>query len=71
MTYPSEVLKSRLQQRFLGERAYSGLVDCARKLVAKEGMGGFYKGFMANLLRVAPQSAITMVSYEYIAKLLQ
>jgi solute carrier family 25 folate transporter 32 len=63
-TYPYQVAKSRLQQRFAGAPAYAGLLDCAAKIARREGARGFYKGFAANLLRVAPQSALTLVVYE-------
>lgn len=67
VTYPYQVIKSRLQQRFLGpehERPYKGFADTVRKILTHEGPRGFYKGFGANLLRVAPQSAVTLVAYE-------
>ena len=65
VTYPYQVVKSRIQQRFEGEtRTYTGLVDCAGKILKREGIKGFYKGFVANLMRVAPQSAVTLVIYE-------
>jgi len=67
ITYPYQVAKSRLQQRFSqGEAQYKGLWDCIQKTWAKEGAGGFYKGFTANILRVAPSSALTLLAYERI-----
>ena len=87
MTYPYQVIKSRLQQRVLppvaGEggpgtgatptpppRRYTGLIDAAVQIGRLEGPLGFYKGFAANLLRVAPQSAITLMAYEHISALM-
>lgn len=35
-----------------------------------EGFRGFYRGFLANALRVAPQSALTLVVYEQARALL-
>jgi hypothetical protein len=66
-TYPYQVIKARLQQRHAGPeeaRPYRGVWDATRKIWAHEGVRGFYKGFAANLLRVAPQSALTLVAYE-------
>jgi solute carrier family 25 folate transporter 32 len=71
LTYPYQVAKARLQQRFVGAPAYRGLLDCARTIRAREGLRGFYKGFAANLLRVAPQSALTLVVYERVAHALK
>ena len=45
----------------------TGLLAASREAVEtarREGVAGFYKGFGANLLRVAPQSAVTLVAYE-------
>ena len=70
VTYPSQVVKARLQQRLVdGAPAFAGLADCVRRTAQLEGARGFYKGFAANLLRVAPQSALTLLAYEE-AKLL-
>lgn len=76
VTYPIQVIKSRLQQRkqtteitATGEvrivkREYHGVVDCAIKIWKHEGMLGFFKGTIPNALRVAPSAAITFVVYE-------
>jgi len=69
LTYPYQVTKSRLQQRFAGAPEYTGFLDVVKKMWAREGSRGFYKGFAANLLRVAPQSALTLVVYESIQAL--
>jgi solute carrier family 25 folate transporter 32 len=64
-TYPYQVIKSRLQQRLVnGAPLYEGFFNCVQLIAKNEGLGGFYKGFVANLLRVAPQSAITLLIYE-------
>lgn len=74
VTYPYQVVKARMQQRFEGGRAgagaYAGFISSVQRIWQHEGMFGFYKGFAANLLRVAPQSAITLVAYEEIKRLL-
>ncbi len=68
LTYPYQVTKSRLQQRFEGAPAYTGTLDCMQKTWRREGLRGFYRGFLANLLRVAPQSALTLLLYERIRR---
>jgi len=70
-TYPYQVAKSRLQQRFEGKPEYSGLWDCTKKTWIKEGVLGFYKGFLANVLRVAPSSALTLLCYESVRESLE
>ena len=69
LTYPYQVTKARLQQRFEGAPEYRGLGDCMVKTWRREGWAGFYRGFQANLLRVAPQSALTLVLYERVRRL--
>ena len=82
MTYPLQLIKSRLQQRNqtaeitadgqveIGKREYEGVVDCARKIWKREGFRGFFKGTVPNALRVAPSSAITFVVYESVTDFL-
>jgi solute carrier family 25 folate transporter 32 len=64
LTYPYQVTKSRLQQRFAGAPEYTGLLDCLAKTWRRERFQGFYRGFVTNLLRVAPSSALTLLLYE-------
>lgn len=76
VTYPIQVIKSRIQQRSqtaeltsrgdveIVEREYRGVVSAFSKIYRNEGVFGFFKGSLANALRVAPSSAITFVVYE-------
>jgi solute carrier family 25 (mitochondrial folate transporter), member 32 len=34
------------------------------KTLAREGVGGLYRGLLPNVLRVMPQSALTFMVYE-------
>ncbi|KAJ2799106.1 mitochondrial FAD carrier protein flx1 [Coemansia guatemalensis] len=81
ITYPSQVLRSRLQQT-PGQTgtgaggaprmtAYSGLGDALAKTMRAEGVAGFYKGFGPALLRVLPGNIITFIVYEKIAGMLR
>ena len=65
-TYPYQVIKARVQQRVAAgaRREYRGLLDSAATIWRFEGARGFYKGFLPNVLRVAPQSALTISLYE-------
>lgn len=69
VTYPSQVVRSRLQQR-MDSRAlqYTGVADVLRKTVAREGIRGLYKGLVPNVMRVMPQSALTFLMYETIMR---
>ena len=83
VTYPLQVIKSRLQQRsqsvevseitgeiIITKREYSGLIDCTMKIWRNEGRYGFFKGCITNALRVAPSAAVTFVTYEFVMDIL-
>lgn len=66
-TYPYQVLRARLQDQ---HHNYQGTLDCTKRILKYEGIGGFYKGLSVNLLRVTPATVITFVVYEYMNQLL-
>ncbi|CAO3617015.1 unnamed protein product [Mucor hiemalis] len=63
VTYPYQVLKSRLQNRATRD-TYTGVVDCGKKIFQAEGYVGFYKGLAPNIIRVLPGTCITFLVYE-------
>ncbi|EFJ46769.1 mitochondrial substrate carrier, partial [Volvox carteri f. nagariensis] len=71
-TYPSQVVRSRLQQRMDVSRTlvYNSTSQVVQLTWQREGLRGFYKGLGPALLRVMPQSAVTLVAYENILRLL-
>ncbi|KAG2450018.1 hypothetical protein HYH02_000122 [Chlamydomonas schloesseri] len=48
--HPFDTLKVRLQTQPVDKPIYSGVVDCARKTVQWEGLGGLYKGVTSPLM---------------------
>ncbi|KAJ8285751.1 hypothetical protein GJAV_G00030520 [Gymnothorax javanicus] len=60
--YPMEVLKTRLALRKTGQ--YSGIADCAKQILQKEGLGAFYKGYVPNMLGIIPYAGIDLAVYE-------
>ncbi|KAG2445372.1 hypothetical protein HYH02_008837 [Chlamydomonas schloesseri] len=59
--YPLDTIRRRMQMK---GQAYKNQMDAFRTIMAKEGMRGFYRGWVANTVKVVPQNAIRMVSYE-------
>lgn len=48
--HPFDTLKVRLQTQPVDKPIYSGVIDCARKTVQWEGLGGLYKGVSSPLM---------------------
>ncbi|CZS89747.1 probable mitochondrial 2-oxodicarboxylate transport protein [Rhynchosporium graminicola] len=58
--YPLDVVKTRIQLQSgtaVGEDAYSGMMDCFRKIVRNEGFSRLYRGIEAPILMEAPKRA--------------
>lgn len=62
-TYPVDVIKSRLQADGAGGvRRYSGIADCVRQSVQREGYMVFTRGLTSTLLRAFPVNAATFAT---------
>lgn len=56
------MLKTRLTLRKTGQ--YSGMYDCAKKILKREGVKAFYKGYIPNMLGIIPYAGIDLTVYE-------
>ncbi|QIW98363.1 hypothetical protein AMS68_003881 [Peltaster fructicola] len=63
ITYPYQVVRARLQTYDASDK-YKGALDVVRKVWAKDGLKGFYKGLGPNLVRVVPSTCVTFLVYE-------
>jgi len=57
--HPMDLVKVKLQT----SSQYSGMIDCVRKILKDEGIGGLYKGIIAPLVGTAPVFAICFWGY--------
>jgi len=64
---PVDVVKTRYMNSQSGQ--YSGILDCARQLVVKEGPRAFYKGFVPSYMRLGSWNIVMFVSYEQYKRL--
>jgi len=58
--HPLDLIKVRLQT----SNQYSGIADCVKKTVAKDGIKGLYRGMAAPLVGVTPIFAICFWGYD-------
>ncbi|CAJ0605535.1 unnamed protein product [Cylicocyclus nassatus] len=66
---PADVIKTRLQVAArAGQTTYSGVIDCARKIMMEEGPAAFWKGTAARVCRSSPQFAVTLLTYEVLQR---
>lgn len=63
-TYPYQVVRSRLQTYDAEERFGRGITGVVGRVWKEEGLGGFYRGVGANVLRVLPATWVTFLVYE-------
>lgn len=56
------MLKTRLTLRKTGQ--YSGIADCAKQIIQREGVTAFYKGYLPNMLSIVPYAGIDLAVYE-------
>ncbi|CAG8450343.1 7365_t:CDS:10 [Ambispora leptoticha] len=66
LTYPHEVLRTRLRQLPNERVKYTGLIHCAKTIIRNEGLTAMYGGLTAHLMRVVPNTAIMFFCYELI-----
>lgn len=66
--YPLDFARTRLGAdigKAAGERQFSGLFDCCRQILAKDGIKGLYQGFLVSVLGIFTYRAFYF-GYEYV-----
>uniref|UniRef100_A0AC35TJD3 RING-type domain-containing protein n=1 Tax=Rhabditophanes sp. KR3021 TaxID=114890 RepID=A0AC35TJD3_9BILA len=68
--YPIDLIKTRMQNQRVcittGTRLYQNSFDCARQLIKREGLFGFYRGLGVQLCGVAPEKAIKLAMNDFV-----
>ncbi|GAU92531.1 hypothetical protein RvY_04600-2 [Ramazzottius varieornatus] len=70
---PFDVISVRLYNQHVDAQGrgllYSGFLDCTNKIYEKEGPLGFYKGWSAVFLRLAPHTILSLIFWDELRKL--
>ena len=72
ITYPTDVIRRKMQLRGLDPSVpnYTGIIDCIAKMYKLDGgFGSYYRGLVANYLKVIPSSALMFMVNERMKKL--
>ncbi|KAI1498506.1 mitochondrial carrier domain-containing protein [Biscogniauxia marginata] len=64
VTYPYQVIRSRLQNYNADERFGRGIQGVVRRTWIEEGWRGFYRGIVPGVVRVMPATWVTFLVYE-------
>jgi solute carrier family 25 folate transporter 32 len=64
VTYPYQVLRSRLQVYHADEKFGKGFRGVVRMTWQQEGIRGFYRGLIPGVVRVMPSTWVTFLVYE-------
>ncbi|KAK9823162.1 hypothetical protein WJX72_000767 [[Myrmecia] bisecta] len=65
--YPLDTIRRRMQ---MAGRTYSGQANAFATIWKQEGFRGFYRGWLANTLKVVPGNSVRFVAYEFIKGML-
>lgn len=68
LCYPLDTIRRRMQMK---GKMYNSQLHAFQQIWSTEGYRGFYRGWTANTIKVVPQNAIRLVSYELLKSLLQ
>lgn len=64
VTYPYQVVRSRLQNYRADEQFGKGLRGVVKRMWYEEGARGFYRGLVPGVVRVMPATWVTFLVYE-------
>lgn len=68
--YPVDIIKSKMQTDSLTGAKYKNSISVVKDIFHKQGIKGFYKGFLPTILRAAPANGATFAVFEITMRLL-
>lgn len=71
LTYPHEVLRSRLQDIRLAKDRHLGLLPTLRQIIKEEGILSLWSGVQVNTVRIIPATITTFLTYEYLSRYIE
>lgn len=67
VVYPIDVVKTRMQnQNYSINKLYKNGWDCTQKLWTQGGIKSFYRGCVPQMIGVAPEKAVKLLTYTFI-----
>jgi len=70
--FPLDMVKTRLQSSGQpGQPNYGGVLGCVKHILKNEGIAGFYRGLIPNLIGVTPEKAIKLAVNEKVREMLE
>jgi hypothetical protein len=63
---PFDMIRTRLMNQPPDAKLYRGFFDCGAKIIAKDGLGGLYAGFVPIWARFAPTTTLQLIIFEQI-----
>lgn len=71
MSQPFDFIKTRILKQKEGEKLYTSMVDCIKKVWKSEGPLAFYRGYPVFYMRIAPFTMINLLTIEQLNKWLE
>jgi solute carrier family 25 phosphate transporter 23/24/25/41 len=63
--YPLDTIRRQMQ---LKSSTYTGVVDAGVSILARDGVGGLFKGFLPNVVKNAPNKSIQLTAFDVFKK---
>ena len=62
LSYPQDVIKTRMQADGMGKTAYNGIIHCGKRIYKEEGFKAYFRGLNATIIRAFPTNGATLAT---------